>query len=132
MIAEDDWLNALFSTELSTIADYARCTAKLRHAIGPHVVSLLQAGIPVVLDFQANTLEARNWMRGLIAQSNARHQLHVLDVPDDICLQRLRARNAQGDHPFAVTEEQFALVTRHYLVPTPDEGFTIIRHSVAD
>ena len=116
------------SDEMSSITDYIRCTSKLRRVIGPHVASLLNAGVSVVLDFQANTLEARNWMRGILAQTNAAHKLHVLDVSDETCIARMRARNASGDHPFAPTEDQFLQISKHFVVPSADEGFTIVRH----
>jgi predicted kinase len=45
VIAEDDWLNVLYSGEMSSISDYGRCMSKLREIIGPHVASLLNAGV---------------------------------------------------------------------------------------
>jgi len=126
VIAEDAWLNALYAEELSSVSDYVRCAAKLRDIIGPHVVSLLNAGVSVVLDFQANTVDSRSWMRSLLDQTNADHKLHFLDVPDEVCIARMRARNAKGDHPFAPTEEQFFLLSRHFVAPTPDEGFNVV------
>ena len=128
VIAEDDWLNVLYSHEMPSISDYARCTSQLRRIMGPHIASLLNAGVSVVLDFPANTIETRNWMRGILEQTNAAHRLHVLDVPDEVCLARLHARNAHGDHPFAATEEQFRQFSRHFLAPSPDEGFDIVLH----
>ncbi|WP_092643572.1 AAA family ATPase [Jannaschia faecimaris] len=128
VIAEDDWLNALYSEEMSSIPDYVRCTSKLRGIMGPHVASLLNAGLSVVLDFQANTIEARKWMRSVLEQTNADHQLHVLDVPDEVCLARLQARNAQGEHPFAATEQQFRQISMHFVAPSPDEGFNMVLH----
>jgi predicted kinase len=128
VISEDDWLGALFGDEMTSIADYVRCSAKLRAVMGPHVASLLNAGLSVVLDFPANTIETRAWMRDILSRTSAAHVLHVLDVPDAVCIERMRARNDQGDHPFAVTEDQFRRITRHFTEPTPDEGFTIVRH----
>jgi len=128
VISEDDWLSTLYSEEMSSISDYMRCTSKLRKIVGPHVASLLNAGVSVVLDFQANTIEARNWMRGILARTNAVHKLHVLVVPDEICIARLRIRNASGDHPFAPTEEQFLKLSKHFVAPSADEGFDIVRH----
>lgn len=126
LLAEDDWLSALFSGEMSSPSDYVRCSSKLRRIIGPHVVSLLHAGVSVVLDFPANTLEQRAWLRGLIKASGADHQLHVLNPSDALCLARLRERNAHGDHPFAVTEAQFLRLSKHFVAPSPDEGFTLV------
>lgn len=128
VIAEDDWLAALYADRMSTIADYLRCAAKLRAVMTPHVAALLNAGLSVVLDFPANTVETRRWMRGILDATGAAHQLHLLDVPDMVCLARLRARNAGGDHPFAATEAQFHQITRYFVPPAPDEGFTIVRH----
>lgn len=68
-------------------------------------------------------------MRGILAATDAAHILHLLDVPEEVCLARLRARNAHEDHPFAVTEEQFRRISGHFVAPSPDEGFTILRHA---
>jgi predicted kinase len=130
VIVEDDWLQNLYSDEMSTLADYVRCMAKLRDIIGPHVVALLNAGVSVVLDFQANTIASRSWMRGILDQTNADHTLHVLDVPDAVCIARLHARNAKGEHPFAATESQFLQVTKHFVAPSAEEGFNIVVHKL--
>ncbi|WP_299869861.1 ATP-binding protein [uncultured Roseobacter sp.] len=130
VIAEDEWLDGLYSEEMSSISDYMRCMSKFREVMGPHVVSLLNEGISVVLDFQANTIASRDWMRGILEQTQAAHKLHVLDVPDEVCIARLHARNAQGDHPFAATEEQFRQISKHFVAPSPEEGFNIVLHHV--
>jgi predicted kinase len=128
VISEDDWLAELFSDELHSIADYARCALKLQEIMGPHVAALLNAGVSVVLDFQANTIARRNWMRQIIEATQADHKLHYLDVPDAVCLERLRDRNASGEHPFAVSESQFIQLSRYFVAPTPDEGFDLVVH----
>jgi predicted kinase len=128
VIAEDDWLATLFGDQMTTIPDYVRLSAKLRAAMAPHVVVLLKAGVSVVLDFPANTVETRRWMRTLIDISEAAHEMHLLDVPDDVAKARLRARNAGGDHPFAVTDEQFDRLAKHFVPPFEDEGFNVVRH----
>lgn len=128
VIAEDDWLSALYPDEMTSVADYVRCASRLRGVIGPHVVSLLGAGVSVVLDFPANTVETRAWMRGILDRTDAAHALHVLDVPDAVCIARLKERNRQGEHAFAVTEAQYWQISRHYAAPSPEEGFTIVRH----
>jgi len=130
LISEDAWLGALYKDELNTGADYLRCSAKLKDAMAPHVLALLNASASVVLDFPANTLEQRGWMRELIASSNAPHTLHYLDVPDDVCLARLRLRNAKGEHPFTVSDAQFEAFSEHFAPPTDAEGFSILVHAV--
>lgn len=128
LISEDSWLSALFKDEMSSIKDYVRCSTRIRAVMEPHVLSLLGAGISVVLDFPANTFQMRTWMRRIVEQTSARHVFHILDVPDEVCLGRLRARNAAGDHAFEVSEAQFHQVTKHFAPPTPAEGFNIVRH----
>ena len=127
-ISEDAWLNVLFGDQMTTPKDYVRCTARLRAAVGPHVGDLLRAGVSVVLDFAANTPEVRSWMREIVDDTGAAHRLHVLQADDALCLDRLRARNASGAHPFSVTVEQFHLFTQHYVPPQPDEGFDLVFH----
>lgn len=129
VIAEDDWLGALFADEMTTVRDYVRAAEKLRRVMGPHVTALLNAGVSVVLDFPANTVETRAWMRHVLEGTGADHVLHLLDVPDEVCLARLNARNAAGDHAFAATEAQFRQITQHFAPPTPDEGFNVLRHT---
>jgi predicted kinase len=129
VIAEDAWLHALYADQLASLGDYGRCSGRLRAAMAPHVAALLGAGVSVVLDFPANTVDQRAWMRGIVEASGAAHRLHLLAASDALCLARLRARNAAGDHPFAVTEDQFHQVTRHFAPPAPEEGFTIVAHA---
>ncbi len=129
VLSEDDWLSALYADQMTTLGDYLHISAKLRAAMTPHIVALLRAGLSVVLDFAANTVETRHWMRSLIDAADVAHVLHYLDVPDDVCLARLRARNARGDHPFAVTDVEFERLAKHFVPPSEDEGFTIVRHT---
>ena len=128
LIAEDDWLNLLFADELVSLPDYVRCSSKLAKIMAPHVAALLNAGVSVVLDFPANTVEQRAWSRGILEKTTAAHQLHFLDVSDEACLARLRERNCQGDHPFAVTEAQFRQFSSHFQAPLLGEGFNVVRH----
>ncbi|WP_315771462.1 MULTISPECIES: ATP-binding protein [unclassified Bradyrhizobium] len=128
VIAEDEWLARLYPGEQSTLADYVRNSSRLRSVMGPHVVALLRAGVSVVLDFPANTPASRAWMRSLFEAAGVPHQLHHLDVPDEVCKARLRARNAEGRHAFTVTDEEFDLFTSYFVAPTPEEGFDVIAH----
>ncbi|MGX9354715.1 hypothetical protein ACS3SW_05995 [Roseobacteraceae bacterium S113] len=68
-------------------------------------------------------------MRTVLDGSDAAHQLHVLAPSDAVCLARLRARNAAGTHPFEVSEAQYYAVTKHFVAPSEDEGFTIVHHA---
>lgn len=125
-VSEDQWLARLFADEMLSVADYVRCSASLRAAMGPHLVQLLRAGVSVVLDFPANTLANRAWMRGIIEEAGATHELHLLDVADEVCKARLRARNAGGAHEFAASDAEFDLITSHFVLPMPEEGFNVV------
>ena len=114
--------------EQTSLADYVRNSTRLRHAMAPHLVALLRTGVSVVLDFPANTLVSRAWIRTLVEEAGVAHQLHYLDVPDGICKARLRQRDAGGEHEFIVSDEEFDLFTRHFVAPSPDEGFNIVLH----
>ncbi len=128
LISEDHWTSNLFLDDLKTIDDYSHYSARLRSAMGPHVVDILQQGLSIVLDFPANTVSYRGWMRSLIATANVAHELHLLDVPDAICKQRLRERNAGGVHPFQVSEADFDLFTSYFVPPGPNEGLNVVIH----
>ena len=128
LIGEDHWNSTLFPDEIKTIEDYSKYSTRLRRAMAPHVVALLKAGMSVVLDFQANTLAVRQWMRTLIDESGAAHELHFLDLPNETCRQRLRARNAAGQHPYQASDAEFDLFTRDFVPPAPAEGFNVIVH----
>lgn len=129
LLSEDHWLARLYPGEITTLADYVRCSGRLREAIGPHIEALLRAGMSVVLDFPANTLKSREWMRGLFVAAAADHRLHYLDVPDDVCKARLRERNASGRHEYQASDAEFDLFTSYFVPPTAAEGFNLVVHS---
>jgi predicted kinase len=129
LISEDHWNATLFADDLKTIEDYTKYSARLRAAMTPHIVDILGLGLSVVLDFAANTVRQRAWTRELIERAKVPHELHVLDFPDEVCKQRLRARNASAEHPFQVSDAEFEQFTRYFVPPTPDEGFNVIVHT---
>ena len=128
IVSEDKWTAPLFGAEMRTVEDYVRCSARLRAAMAPHLADLLKAGVSVVLDFPANTLANRAWMKGIAEAAGVAHQLHWLDVPDEICRARLHARNAGGEHEFAATDQQFDLITSYFVPPSAEEGLEIVVH----
>lgn len=126
-ISEDSLLAQLYPGQIASLADYVACAARLRAAIAPLALQLLQAGVSVVLDFPANTPASRAWMRELFQQAGTPHVLHYLDVTDAECKARLRQRNASGLHPFSTSEAQFDDITRHFVPPAASEGFHLVR-----
>ena len=129
LISEDHWTSTLYADDLKTIEDYTRYSARLRAAMAPHIVAILGQGLSVVLDFPANTVRQREWMRALIAEAQVPHEFHLLEVPDEICRQRLHERNRSGTHPFQVSDAEFDQFTRYFVPPRPDEGFNVVIHT---
>ncbi|WP_417360116.1 AAA family ATPase [Gallaecimonas pentaromativorans] len=132
LLSEDKWLANLYGPQMTSLADYAAFAPRLKAALFEHLVALLKAGNTLVLDFPMNTRQSRAWAQQLIAAANTGHQLHCLDVPEAICLERLLARNRRAEHPFAPSAEQFAAVCRYFEPPGSDEGFVLCHHPWAN
>lgn len=67
-------------------------------------------------------------MRSLFKRAGCAHQLHFLDVADEVCKARLHQRNASGTHEFDVSDENFDLFTMHFVPPAASEGFDVVLH----
>ena len=128
LVSEDDWLARLYPNEIHALADYVRCAGRLREAMSGHIEALLAAGTSVVLDFPSNTVATRGWGRGVFEKAGAAHRLHYLDVPDEVCKARLRVRNLSGEHPFETTDAEFDEITSHFVAPSAEEGYNIVRY----
>jgi predicted kinase len=128
LLSEDELLSRLYPGEIVTIEDYARAATRLRVAIGPYVEKLLIMGLDVVLDFQANTPTARAWFRSVFDRAGAAHELHLLEVSDEVCKSRLVERNASGNHQYHVSEADFDLFNSYVSPPAEDEGFNVVIH----
>jgi len=128
LICEDQWLAGLYPDQIHSIADYLQHAQRLTSVLEPLVIAMLRAGTCVVLDFPANTVAQRAWLRALADQAVTRHQLHALNVDEELCKARLRERNRLGDHPFTTSDEQFERISRYFVPPLADEGLNIIQH----
>ncbi len=128
VVREDHWLARLYPGEQNSLADYVRNSTRLRDAVAGLLVDLLRIGVTVVLDFPANTPSQRAWMRTLYLEAKCAHQLHYLDVTDEVCKARLHRRNASGEHEFTVSDEEFDLFTSYFVPPSNDEGFNVLLH----
>ena len=128
LLSEDNWLSKLYPEQIKTVGDYVRFAHQIRGVVGPIVTDLLSAGVSVVLDFPANTLANRQWLRGLVGASGAAIVIHHLLVDDDTCRARLHQRNARGEHDFAATDAEFDLITSYFQPPSGEEGLEIELH----
>lgn len=130
LICEDEWLVRI-EAEIETFDDFRKHAHCLRAAIGPHVVDLLRLGISVVLDVPVNTPKDRAWIRSLFEAAKAGHELHVIEVSDELCKARLRTRNEttpEGLYFGHVPGDIFDPVTSLLVPPSEAEGFNLVRH----
>ncbi|HDU8547436.1 ATP-binding protein [Morganella morganii subsp. morganii] len=125
LLSEDTWLAALYPGQITQLADYFEKSRLLKSALELHLVTLLQKGITLVLDFPANTPEQRQWLKGLAEQAGCSYCCHVLNVSDEECKRRLAARNLSGENPFTTSAEQFDLITAHFSYPSEEEELVI-------
>jgi len=130
LLAEDEFLERLYPGLITDLAAYVTYSTRIREALAPHIASLLSKGVPVVLDFPANTRKQRAWFRRLIDDSGAAHELHFIDVSDAQCLAQLKQRCADlpTDQKWT-TEAEFHAVTAFFEAPAAEEGFHVIRHA---
>jgi hypothetical protein len=92
---------------------------------------LLDRGLTVVLDFPANTKRQREWFRELIDRAGAEHELHLIEVSDELCKLQLKLRSQSLGLPEGTKwtkEADFEKVTAFFDPPHGEEGFTIVRH----
>ena len=130
LLEEDHFLAALFPGEIRSIADYVKCSSRVKDALSEHIVSLLRGGISVVLDFPANTPNQRRWFRQLIDCAQVAHELHYLDVSDEVCKAQLRERSQSQPEGSAFTSEaEFEAITRYFQPPAAEEGFNVVTNS---
>jgi predicted kinase len=132
LICQDDWLATLFPDEIRTLEDYVKYFGRLANAMGKHVADILKTGKSVVLDFPANTLQTRAWMRSIGDAANCKIEMHYLDVSDQVCLKRLKSRNESGEHPYKTNEDEFLQFAKYFVVPATSEGFDLIVHQSPD
>jgi len=131
-ICEDEWLSRV-DPPISTVADYLAHSARLRSALGPHIIARLKSGVSVVLDFAGNTPREREWVRSLFETADTPHVLHHLRADDDACRRRVHRRNVEqpaGVFFGVVTDAQLEDVNRLFAEPSPSERFTVQERAV--
>jgi predicted kinase len=129
LLVQDDFLSKLFPGEIVDIPGFIKYSSRLKDALAPHICSLLSQGIPVVLDFPGNTRKQRAWFRELFESANADHELHYVDVTDDLCKRQLRERSKELPEGSAFTSDaEFEAITKYFEAPTEEENFNIILH----
>lgn len=129
LLVQDDFLNTLFPGEITGIAEFVKCSSRLKTALAPHVCALLSKGMSVVLDFPANTRTQRAWFRELIERAKVEHELHLVDTSDALCKAQLRERSMELSPGAPWTSEaDFDTINVYFQAPSADEEFNVVRH----
>lgn len=129
LFSQDEWIDALYPGAVVNVATYLEYSGRINRTLAPHVVTLLERGVSVVLDFPGNTRNQRAWFRDIIERAGAEHELHYVDTPDAISRAQLKARSAHlpAGTPWT-TDADFDLIASHFKAPADDEGFNVIVH----
>ncbi len=123
-VSEDEWLEEVYPRKITSLEDYIEYSALLRPPIKKLVQSILMTGTDVVMDYPANTIQQRRWFRSIFSEIQAPHDLIYIDLPNELCIERIAKRRAeQPERAASDTVEMFEQVTRYFAAPTFDEGF---------
>lgn len=126
LISEDEWLSILYPQQILSFDDYIKYSALLRPLIKSHVQKILLTGTNVVLDFPANTLKQRAWLKSISKEIDTFHQLIYLEVSDEQCLKQIAKRRLEQPERSAFdTEEMFYHVTKYFEIPLESEELEI-------
>ncbi len=126
LLSEDEWLAALYPDQIKSLKDYVNYAGLLKPMIKKLAQAILLTGTDVVMDFPGNTVSQRQAFREIFDGIQAEHQLHYLDVTDEVCLKQIAQRRLEHPERAATdTPEMFEQVTRHFVAPTSEEGFNI-------
>ena len=129
LLEQDDLLKHLYPGEIDDIPSFVKRSGQLQHALTPHICALIGVGVSVVLDFPGNTRGQRRWFRELIDAARCAHELHFIDVSDEVCKAQLKQRSEglpDGSH--WTTDEEFHAISAYFEPPSPDEGFHLVVH----
>lgn len=132
LLVQDEFLAKLFPGEIVDIPTFVRYSTRLREALEPHICALLTQGLTVVLDFPANTQSQRAWFRHLFECTGVAHELHFVDVSNEVCKRQLRERSRHLPEGSAFTSEaEFEAITAYFQAPSDEEGFNVVLHGHA-
>lgn len=127
LISEDEWLGSLYPDSIFSLDDYRKYSGRLKPQMKKLIQSILIAGTDVVMDFPANTIAQREWFKSIFSEIQAPHNLIYIDQPDEVCIEQIAKRRTEQPARAATdTTEMFEQVTKHFVAPTPDEGFNVL------
>lgn len=126
LLSEDEWLGSLYPNQVKSLEDYIKYSNRIKPQIKKLVQSVLVSGADVVMDFPANTIAQREWLKSIFSEIDAPHNLIYIDLPNQVCLEQIEKRRIEQPERAATdTVEVFEAVTKYFVAPKPEEGFNI-------
>ncbi|MDO4264101.1 MAG: AAA family ATPase [Deinococcus sp.] len=116
-LTPDEWMKPLFGVD-DTEGKRGLLERELLWSVARRALEL---GVNVVLDYGLWSPQERALYRNRAQELGAEVQLHVLDLPLDELWSRLERRNAGGEHPFQVSQEQLHEWDGWFQRPSPAE-----------
>jgi predicted kinase len=134
LICEDQWLARLFGGTTS-LREYLERRGRIRQLLAEWAPQMLKGGHSLVFDFGGNTVADRAWVRSVLVEAGAVHELHYMVADESLCRRRIRERNhtkPEGIYWGDVSDALFDEVNRYFQPPTPSEGFSVVEHLVGE
>ncbi len=126
LLTEDEWLSALYPNSISSLDDYIKYSGLLKPQIKKLTQSILLTGVDVILDFPANTIQQRVWLKSVSNEVGAQHELYYLDLSDEKCLQQIAQRRVeQPSRANTDTPKMFKALKPHFQAPSESEELNI-------
>ena len=128
LLSEDEWLESIYPNTISSLEDYVQYSNRLKPHIKKLVQSILLTGTDVVMDFPANTVTQRNWLRSIFSEIEAPHNLVYINLSNEDCLSQIEKRRFEKpERAKTDTIEIFEQVTKYFVEPQSHEGFNITK-----
>lgn len=119
-LCPDDWIPTLVENQ-NNITERDRLRDPVEQLLWKMAQSLLTLGVTVILENGFWAKEERDRYRDIGKNLGAKVELHFLDTPFDILLQRVRRRNSDPN-TFQVMEEKMQEGYKVFQPPTLEEG----------
>jgi hypothetical protein len=126
-LTTDEWHIRLFGDDFTDVDDPDHARHNSRHAVLESLLwdvaaRALSLGVNVVLDRGCWATSERDELRAAAHRLGAEFRIHFADVPDDVLLARLAARNADlPDGTFYIPEVELKQWIGLFDRPTTDE-----------
>ena len=124
----DQWIAGL-GVPIGSHEVYAKYYVGCENRIREVALQAMNLGISVVFDFGVNQAKGRKGLKVFAQTSGFDLVIYHLNVPLDICRERVRDRNHRkppGIHSFDFSDEDFDIISKNYDAPTSDEDLQVI------